>query len=474
MSRNGLSSTLIPQDELKDRLENFLIARLDPGQDIFTLKSFKPRLTWNRLDLAIKLYYAQTIGTDQPQIARSLYDAHIEAFSLGDMAEPGNPDKNRLALFHSQFSRLIERFRQEGFNPDESLIPLATDGSILNGAHRIAAAMALDLPVTGVETGLEPFCFDQDYFRRRGMSDALLDMAAIKYIEFSPSARIVLIRPSNHASLRRITGPLVYFRKIRLNRNAVRNLRNQCYVNGSKLGDPNFSGPVGVAVFDLPQKNEPDRLSESIKTQVDPVFLAHTQREALTIARLVLNENSVSFLNLAPPVAVDSMSGPAIDFLDYLRRHDVSPEAVLLDCGFVMAAYGLRTSSTIDFLSRKALPDETMIKCHDGRAHALPLSDLLTDPAYHFYLHDLKLITPELLAQMKQSRKANQDSTDLALLAPILRQKRRMPIRQQDLTRGLRVRYARARRAIINLLAVIGVKEHARRIHAAWRGRGQR
>lgn len=474
MPKNGHLSTQIPRDGLDGRLENFLIARLDPAQDIFTLRTFKPRLTWNRLDLAIKLFYAQTIGPDQPQIARSLYDAHIEAFSLGDMAEPGNPDKNRLALFHSQFALLIQRFRHEGFNADESLIPLASDNTILNGAHRAATAMALDQSVTGVETGLAPFCFDQDYFRRRGMSDALLDVAALKYIELSSSARIALIRPdaNSRARLRRMTGPLVYFRKIRLNRNGVRNLHSQCQGHEITLSDQDFSGPIGIAVFDLPKEGMPGHPDDSIKANIDPVLRADTQRDSLIIARLVLNENSVSFLNTAPPDAVEAMSGPAKTFRDYLHRHDVPPQAALLESGFVMAAYGLRPSAEIGFLSQTPLPDEAAIKRQDGGGHSYPLRDLLADPAHHFYLHGLKLITPELLAQMKRSRNLGQDADDLALLPPVLRQKRRLPVLRQRLLRGLRIRYARTRHATINLLAAIGIKEQARRMYAAWRRQG--
>lgn len=203
----------VSRDDLAGRLEPFLIARLAPGQGRFACRRFRPALIWSRLDLAIKLLYLKDAET-----ARDLYDAHIAAFSLGDMKEPGS-DKHGAAAFRRQFEDLHRRIRDEGFDADQSLIPLARGGSILNGAHRGACAMQAGKPVVGVETGLDPVIYDYRYFRRRGMSDEDLDAAVLAYVDLAPQARIALLSPMTRRAERALLarlGPLVYRRVIRL------------------------------------------------------------------------------------------------------------------------------------------------------------------------------------------------------------------------------------------------------------------
>lgn len=202
----------IRRDDLHGKIDRFLIARLPPHLKQFRIMLIHPQLTAGRLDLAFKLHYLDPIKSDQVEFAIQLYDAHIHAFSLGTMKEPGNPNKSCALHFRTEFDRIHDDMRQNGFDETLSLIPLARDGSILNGAHRIASAIHLGLPVMAVETGLARVCYDYHFFQRRGIADWQLEAAVLKYIEYAPLARIAIIAGRGRKARARIRalGPVVY------------------------------------------------------------------------------------------------------------------------------------------------------------------------------------------------------------------------------------------------------------------------
>lgn len=107
-----------------------------------------PRLwTSQRMDIAVKLLYARHyLGQldDPPGISiRELYRRHILLRTNGH--EPGSATKNSVDEYERVFRRLIDDIRQHGFQP-HGAVPLYHDGRILNGAHRVAASIALGIP----------------------------------------------------------------------------------------------------------------------------------------------------------------------------------------------------------------------------------------------------------------------------------------------------------------------------------------
>lgn len=482
----------IRREELSGLIDDFLISRLDPAQEDFALRRFIPELRWNRLDLAIKLYYAKTCGADQPEIARQLYDAHIHAFSLGDMREPGNPEKDRIERFREDFAGILASFREKGFDPAQSLVPLATDGSVLNGAHRCACALLLGQSMLGVEIGLEPFYYDHRYFHNRGMPDDLLNTAVLKHVEFSPQSRIALIWPSANgkdAAIRRILGPLIHYRKICLNTNGALNFLSQVYADEPWTGTAANGFPgirvkrrgcfAGVRPMRVMVYQADDRDPVAVKAQIRALFdlgkhsvhMTDTHEEALMIARLVLNDNSIRFMNRASPFETDNGIALNSRLRDYLHRHDTDPEDILIDGGFVMAAHGLRPAHEIEFLSYRQLPSEKGIQRHEAEHYPVALRDMLADPRHHFHFWGLKFVSPEALSQMKAARAAGRDAEDLRLLTPLLHQ-RRFRIWRRNRIYACRVRFARLRRSMIRILAGIGLRDPVRRLYLAWRRPG--
>ena len=99
-----------------------------------------------RFDLYGKLYYAKH-RHDDPTQARRVYIEHIKAFNP-DGREPGRDDKTSFEDFISTFDSLLDYFKDNEFDENKSIVPVSSNGIILDGAHRLAALAYYDKEIT--------------------------------------------------------------------------------------------------------------------------------------------------------------------------------------------------------------------------------------------------------------------------------------------------------------------------------------
>src|SRR5690606_22869506 len=106
-------------------------------------------LSPDRLDVMAKLIYARArragVATDW---SRSVYREHLRVWN-GFREEDGS-GKRGFAAYREAFDRLLDAFARGGFDPSLGLVPASRNGVILDGAHRLAAALAFDTPVPTV------------------------------------------------------------------------------------------------------------------------------------------------------------------------------------------------------------------------------------------------------------------------------------------------------------------------------------
>lgn len=135
-------------------------------------------LTEKRLDIVIRYLYAKELlqGIEEGEGSR-LYTKFIEKKGIEE------PLTNKVFAFFSDydqkigvpaykdsFQKLITSMKRNGFEK-EYFIPLDKHGEIINGAHRLAAALALEIPVWIVDFPLfEGFGFDfsEEWMERNG------------------------------------------------------------------------------------------------------------------------------------------------------------------------------------------------------------------------------------------------------------------------------------------------------------------
>lgn len=475
----------VSRSKLDGRIDSFLVKRLDKSVDRFELQRLVPTPTWNRFDLGFKLLFLDAVRSHETDFAKRIYAEHIKAFSLGDMAEPGNDQKTGIESFCTDFTDIFERMGRKGFDPVLSLLPLAEDGSPINGGHRTACAMTLNVPVTAVRTRLEPVCFDHRFFELRGIDTHDLDAAATRLIEAMPNAAVALLWPAAKGKLRKvenIIGPLVYRRAVTLSLDGGHNLLTRVYANEPWLGDPSknypgvrrklmecFSGTddLRVLVFDAPPAVDrvalKDRIRQVYGIAKSSVHMTDTHAEAIEMARMLLNANSRHFLDHARPMEFAQTRERIAELHTYLVENRVSPQAVAADTGMVMGAYGLRAPNDIDVIADGPLPSGP-VEQHDDRYRDLAPSEMLQDPFHHFFFQNIKFVSLTNVANLKSRRLAGRDREDLLLMQPLLAPQATRPS-SHSLSTQLQFAHLRFRRRAIKFLFALGVGHATRRLY---------
>jgi hypothetical protein len=469
---------LVPRGELAGRLDSFLLDRMDQGRPEFVVREVTPRLTWNRLDLAIKLFYLEQTETAPSDFAQELYDAHIHAFSLGDFREPGNSAKQDPASFRSAFRDIVISLRTGGFDPSKSLIPVASDGSFINGGHRAACAMFLHRNVHVVETCLPPVRYDYRSFRSRGLDDDLLEAAIVRYMERSPRARVALAWSGAASAFEALLGPLVYRKQLTLSPKGSANLLDMLDLEETtrlaRADHDENHHRLTAFVLDLDDVGLPARLAQLPKEPrgqgSSMIHLLRSQKESLDVARLLLNDRSVRFLNGASPKRFPGTARLASDLRDILERSGVRTEDVLLDRGMLLATYGAKEATAADFISpavvREAVTSANLVQ----QPSNADIVDILLDPRRHLHFGGLKFLGVSEAMNAARQRQTPNASDDLRLLAS-LRSRIEVKRPARALLYKARLYQSRLRRLAIHAVARLGLRAQAKAAYQALRRR---
>lgn len=136
--------------------------------------------TFKRIDLVVKYLYAKEILESKKygdnyyltECYKDLYIRHILMRTMGkepyDQFRKEESDKQNIDQYINEFKNLINSLENNGFDMSYS-VPATTNGLLLNGAHRVAAAKALNkqIYVNMVEKGV---AWDFDWFVKNGFN----------------------------------------------------------------------------------------------------------------------------------------------------------------------------------------------------------------------------------------------------------------------------------------------------------------
>jgi hypothetical protein len=410
----------------------------------YAIESVSPLelFTHNRFDLAIKLLYLDN-KLYNDTFSRRIYADHIRALTVGSFRELGNDQKSNLKSFEDTFSELYSSICSNGFDAKKSLVPLSQNGTIVNGAHRVTCAIALKKPVKCVKIDTLDYVYDYKFFRDSGLNQSMLDAATIKFVETGKNVFIATIWPAAKGDLlaaEKIIPNIIYKKQINLNANGGANLISIVYQGCSWLGnlEQGFPGvsaklvkcfagsnPVIAIAFQAPTLSS----VKEIKTDIRNIFgigkhsihITDTKEEAVTVARLLFNDNAVHFLNYAKPSKFQSTFDKIERFKCFLKKNEFNPNEFALDAGMVLSLYGLREASDIDYLYIGEAPitfDSDHINHHDDSLpyHGDSEADLVMDPANYFYFDDIKFVSFSQLYRLKKNRMHTKDKNDLLMM----------------------------------------------------------
>ena len=404
-------------------------------------------ITHNRLDLAIKIFYLQMKKYKDVLFAEELYIQHINAFSLGSFKEPGNDKKNNIGQHFDVFESISSSVFDHGIDETKSIVPLSKNGSIANGAHRVASAYVAGKKVPLVLIDAPDHIYDFKFFFRRGMHRQDIEIAVTKFIESAENCYVALIWPSAQGRQKEIDALIpnvIYQNNISLNYNGAQNLLTQVYYGETWLGsrDSKYPGAknklvkcfesfndLRVVAFQAKSLDEVLSIKEKVRVLFSigkhSIHITDTKREAIQTARILFNENSIHFLNYGDPCKYKTTHHKMQKFKSFVNKNDIGLDNVVLDTSIILSLYGIRECRDLDYLSVNTgvvkCPDD-LIEDHQNELnfHREEKNNLIFNPALYFYFNELKFISFPQLYKMKKNRAGIKDQNDILLMKALI------------------------------------------------------
>ncbi len=134
-----------------------------------------------------------------------------------------------------------------------------------------------------------------------------------------------------------------------------------------------------------------DKVREILNAGKHSIHITDTKEEAIRVARVVFNDNSIHFLNYAKPNRYISTHTKIDKFKEFIVKNELDVNDVVLDSGIVLSAYGLRESSDIDYFvddNEKLKYHNEELEYHDEELeyHDEEKLELIYNPKNDFYL----------------------------------------------------------------------------------------
>lgn len=391
-----------------------------------------------RLDVLARVLYAKERIAGLPAgwghyVYENLMRSWTNDFTPPREVEPG---RFTMADYHQQFTALISNMSANRFADDISVIPTC-EGTIVDGAHRLAAAIALGLDeVVTVELKGEPQVQDYKTLLQIGMNPAAVENMVLELMRLKKGSRIALLFPCTAHMHKQAIQYLEkklhvdYRYDMLITFSGLKRLMDLCYgdhewweeVHAHRFAKRRFSGPHPLTIVCFQEDDKSvrpikDKLRSLMDRGNDAIHTTDTHNETIAIAEVLLNEHGRDWLNIA-----QNTSTPRFNMLFEEFRHCIlSKQAttrVCVDSGGVLAAYGLRDVTDLDYLEvggKGSFNRDEEINCHNGEYQNTGLieSALVDDPRNHFYYRGIKFVSINNVEALKKSRGDAKDIEDL-------------------------------------------------------------
>ncbi len=411
----------------------------------------------SRLDVVAKfLFFRGLLTTPDPQ-ADSLYRRHIARRTGGfEGAKSGVED------YAAAATRLLESLRSRGFDPDTPIRVGRNNGLPLDGAHRLAAGLALETDVL-VEHVDEEWggTWDYEWFERNGFPRDDLDLLVRTYVRLSRRSIAFIFWGSTRErwgelseSLRQDAaivatidvaldaldlstvvedvyawqlGPRINARiedKARAVSAAAPTVR--CVLVDAPVGQDDlqtFATRVKRRLRAV-AGNSADDFWTTVHATDDPV-------EARYVVDLFFCQNYLRMLALRRDVRLRSTFLNWLEhYIQTLASQQIPQDDACIVGSSVLEAVGVRDSTDIDFIVGARAPrfHSGVVKVADGvdlvtsgyhrRADGGPTftdEAVIRDPRLHVHVRGLKFANPELVIDRKRQHGRPKDLADVML-----------------------------------------------------------
>lgn len=403
-------------------------------------------LTFNRFDLLAKYIYVKfKIANIKSSFGEKLYLRHIGL--LNGFFEDDQSGKVGKSAFLDAFNQLIESIEKYGFDHSVSILPLAVDGSLLDGSHRAAVALALGCRVAVIRTRLNPHKFDYKYFMQRGLSEIYLNAMALEFVHLKEQAKIIIIWPSAKGRLDELRSiinrysEVIYERSLHLTQSGSVQLILQTYGSETWIGTKKndfagarnkaawcFNGNNSLRFFVIESCSDTIALKNDIrklfKIGKHSVHIGDTHAEMYNIAGHLMNANSIHWLNHSFIVKFSWSDKLLAHYKSWLVETAKNTFNYCIDGSMTLAIYGAREARDLDFLTKDTegvLTGFKEIDCHNDQIsyHSLNRDEIIFDPRNHLVVNGIKFTSLNNIELMKRARNEGKDVEDVELINSI-------------------------------------------------------
>ena len=445
--------------------------RDDSVHSIHPLELVTPR----RLDLICKSLYLRQLrsSTDStepgPSQAAQLYEKHITLRTGG--LEPPDPfhcqpdavEKRSVADYVREARHLLASLSTNGFDPGAPVAYFA-DGTLGNGAHRISAALALDIPIVAKLHEGHGTAWNFNWFVQNGFTTEELQQLLYWYVRLKADdvAVFVCYAPAKKHwdSLAQTIAEAFYLvgqmdisveselgmYELVHDLYATLEPRSPTHVIHRKALLLAMAKPLTVRVIVGQRKNAGDniyRIATDTKTRcreiaretVAPesylaVHAASSKPETLNLAGVLLSPNNLRQLSRR------RSAGARAEFLRWLAEcrdtcvdSAIAVEDICVVGSSPLEVVGVRASTDIDFTLkdhyRKArygsgvthlTPVVDIVTAGYHRSHqraAIGDDELVDNPDHHFMFRGMKFANPEIVLDQKDFYRRNKDVRDV-------------------------------------------------------------
>jgi len=388
-------------------------------------------LSVNRFDIAFKIFYLN-YKDRCPGLSEKLYKTHIYAITNGTFEEFGNSDKDSFKSFISEFNRIFSSLKNNQFDTTISLIPITKDGGVLlNGAHRIAAAINLGIKVPTIKIEHKNPNYNLNFFKTRGLSNFNIELALFEYLKYKKNIFIACIWPVAQKKRNQIFQTIgekniLYTKNVNFSPQGGQNLISILYEGHSWLGSIEegykgaiskyaetftASGEVTFIFFEENNLNDVLNLKSSIRSELKlgkhSIHINDTYDELIDLSKYILNENSIYFLNNFKPLNIKSKYSLLKKYRKKILSMRYNPNDFVVVGSYPLNMFGIIESNDLDYLSKDdIIIDDDEIGSHNKIVdyYQKSVNDLIYNPQNFFYYKGLKFLSLDRVMNFKEKR----------------------------------------------------------------------
>jgi len=407
-----------------------------------------------RFDLVLKYLYAKSIVKGyKTDFFKEMYKEHLRLWN--GFREYDNPNKCTFEAFDDEFKSIIKSIQEGGFNPEISKIPMLEDKYLVNGAHRVAAALACDKEVETREANMphdgQKNCSWNDHFEVIGLPQRYANEVAIEYAKLKKDTYVVTLFPSAKGDFKSTIdvinkyGKLIYYRKVELNKNGPLNLMREFYIGEGWAGGPhdNYHGfrmkeglcyTTDAPTYVFLAEFTDFEVTKSVKNDIrnkhgvgnHSVHVNDTHEQTLRLARILFNDNSIYHLNNTPTIHYSKFENCINRFKTFIENNNLDIDDYCIAGSSPLSSYGLREGDDLDYIHLNPITiqdEQDLIHSHNEYGKDLyepSYDEIILNPDNHFYSRGVKFASLDVIKKMKQKRNEPKDINDIELINSVL------------------------------------------------------